>query len=266
MKVSWCVLSLLLIGCPSGDALEVDGEESGQRASSDASLPHSDDASGAIASDVPLVDGAGSGLEVSENSDMRGMRYCEILLVYMNEGAISAEVWGTQGLNDCPAEAWSALDSEAIQDEYSALLIKMNGPRYFLMNSAEVESLPEDEPRFYGALEMRRLATLELDSSFAGAAPFTPLRVLRNNSWVFNAGEEVYELSDPEGKHYVMQAYSQIVDANLSEADLPDLAPRVGLPEGWSYEARVLSEDLRVVAEGEATVVQDLLENTYQLR
>ena len=38
------------------------------------------------------------------------------------------------------------------------------------------------------------------------------------------------------------------------------------LPEGWSFEARILEEDLDLVADGEAVVIQDELENTYQRR
>ena len=60
-----------------------------------------------------------------------------------------------------------------------------------------------------------------------------------------------------------MQAYAQIVDASLTEADLPTLGQRLALPVGWSYSTRVLDAPLEVSTPGEAVVIQDELQNTY---
>jgi hypothetical protein len=62
-----------------------------------------------------------------------------------------------------------------------------------------------------------------------------------------------------------MQSYAQIVDTSLSERDLPGLGARLTLPEGWQYRARTLASPLVVRTPGEATVVQDELQNTYSL-
>ena len=40
-----------------------------------------------------------------------------------------------------------------------------------------------------------------------------------------------------------MQTWSQVVDPNLTRADLPKLADRLKLPDGWSYRPQVLTED-----------------------
>ena len=61
-----------------------------------------------------------------------------------------------------------------------------------------------------------------------------------------------------------MQAWSQIVDPDLSYEELPDLRPRVGLPEGWKYRTRTLDENLVLRANGQATIIQDVLKDTYQ--
>ncbi|MCW9016437.1 MAG: haloalkane dehalogenase, partial [Kangiellaceae bacterium] len=45
----------------------------------------------------------------------KGDRYCEILLAKLKFFAIEAEVWGTPGLNYCPADSWDALDAKAIK-------------------------------------------------------------------------------------------------------------------------------------------------------
>ena len=206
---------------------------------------------------------------------IRGMyRYCEILLFLEGDDGPTAEVWGTQGVNFCPAEVWDAIDPEAVRAKYGAVGIKMNGPRHFVVDLASGAQLPEADRRAYGDLDMQQLATLRLDrlpgfsadGSQLPSAGYLPITVLRTNTWHFYAGSEIYELTDPDGVQYVMQAYSQIVDPDLSEEDLASLGQRLELPEGWSFEARILEEDLDQVADGEAVVIQDELENTYQRR
>jgi hypothetical protein len=38
--------------------------------------------------------------------DMRGVRYGEVLPVFLREDGLHAEVYGTQMLNDCPQHLW----------------------------------------------------------------------------------------------------------------------------------------------------------------
>jgi hypothetical protein len=63
-----------------------------------------------------------------------------------------------------------------------------------------------------------------------------------------------------------MQAMSQIVDPDLSLADLPDLGSRLALLDGWTYQVTRRITDLVLEIEGEAIVIQDELQNTYQRR
>jgi hypothetical protein len=196
--------------------------------------------------------------------NLRGTRYCEILTV-LNEGGFRADVYGTQGLNECPAEQWEELDPEAIQAELGALAIVMNGPRYWLIDALTAFS-EIGESRFFGELEMRRIASVALSPGDLSQDPYTERSVVRDTEFTFDVGSEVYELIAPNGKVYVMQSYAQIVDETLDEDALPTLGETLQLPEGWTYQARVLERDLVVVdQDGIATVVQDELQNTYQL-
>ena len=77
-------------------------------------------------------------------------------------------------------------------------------------------------------------------------APYTANQVHRHTVFTFDAGEEVYELHDPALRRWVMQTWSQIVDPNLSRADLPGLGERLELPEGWTYQTRTLTSPLRI--------------------
>ncbi|MGK0362617.1 MAG: hypothetical protein ACI9U2_004938 [Bradymonadia bacterium] len=223
-------------------------DDADNAASIDATAPDADTDMGDPEAPLPLT---------------RGSRYCEVLLVRMGRGILTAEAWGTQGLSDCPAADWEALDADVIKAETGASLVKLNGPRYWLPNMT-TEVAPAADRRLFGQLEMRLLATLELDPNARGQTHYIERTARRTSDFTFDAGERVYDLTAPNGSVYVMQAYAQIVDATLTEPDLTDLGARLALPEGWGYSTRVLDEALVAIADGEAIVVLDELENAYQ--
>jgi hypothetical protein len=197
-------------------------------------------------------------------TDLSGKRYGEVLLVTPGEAGPQAAVYNSFPLNECPAELWSALDPQAIAAENGAATALLNGPRYWLMNDIEKQPQGPQVTKTFGGIEMIQQATVLLSSM--NPAPYTVNKVSRNTVFVFNAGEEVYELIDPDGRRWVMQTWSQIADPNLSRADLPGLASRLDLPPGWSYQPRVLTSELRVDTRTQAAhVLQDNLTNSYSL-
>jgi hypothetical protein len=198
--------------------------------------------------------------------DMRGVRYGEVLAVFERDGSFEAEVYGTQMLNDCPAELWDALDPAAITEQLGALMVKLNGPRYWVLDGLGTKVAPV-EPIFveFGGLMTRRIALLDL-GTMPKQIPYTIRHVDRGALFFFDAGKPVYELVDPDGVAYVMQAYCDAVDATMDEASLPSLGDRLALPEGWTYRTRILDEELVVDTTGTvATVIQDEFENSYTL-
>ena len=99
-----------------------------------------------------------------------------------------------------------------------------------------------------------------------GSKSYREHHVNRGAIWYFDAGSRVHELTSPDAKTYVMQAYCTGVDESLTEASLDGLGARLQLPLGWSYGSRVLDTELVVDnTERVATVIQDELENTYTL-
>lgn len=129
-----------------------------------------------------------------------------------------------------------------------------------------IEKAPQGPPviKSFGGIEMLQQATVLLSSM--NPAPYTVNQVSRNTVFIFNAGEEIYELRDPEGQRWVMQTWSQVVDPNLSRADLPKLADRLNLPSGWSYQPNRLTDELRIDTTARAArVLQDDLANSYSL-
>jgi hypothetical protein len=201
---------------------------------------------------------------VAVSAGVFGKRYGEVLLVRTTEAGLEATVYNTFPLNDCPAELWERLDPVAIAADDGALAAILNGPRYWLMSSidkAAGEPMPQTT---FGGLEMMRQATVPLSSM--NPAPYQENKVNRKAVFTFDAGREVYELVDPKGRRWIMQAYSQTVDPALSLADLPGLAARLSPPPGWTYAAHTPEAAVVVDTTGhDASVTQDELANTYSL-
>ncbi|MFZ4518204.1 MAG: hypothetical protein ACOYOP_07440 [Microthrixaceae bacterium] len=199
-------------------------------------------------------------------TDQRGVRYGEVLAVYARGGGLQAEVWGTQMLNDCPAELWGRLEADSLARELDALMVKLNGPRHWMIDGLGRKVAPvEPVLRDFEGLTMRRIAVLDLGDRPA-AVPYTERHVDRGAIFFFDADKPVHALVDPEGTAYVMQAYCLAVDPTLTEAALAGLGDRLALPDGWSFRTRVLDEELVVdTTDTVATVLQDELENTYTL-
>jgi len=197
---------------------------------------------------------------------MRGVRYGEVLAMFLRDTGLEAEVYGTQMLNDCPQELWETLDADAIAKDMGAVFVKLNGPRYWLLDGlgskvAVVDPVFKD----FNGIQMRRIATIPIGADFA-TGPYTIRNVNRGAVFFFDAGKTVYELVDPEGQAFVMQARCVGVDASITEQSLAILGDRLALPEGWSYRTRILESELVVdTSETLATVVQDEFENTYTL-
>ena len=197
---------------------------------------------------------------------MRGVRYGEVLAVFLRDAGLEAEVYGTQMLNDCPQELWETLDADAIAKDMGAVFVKLNGPRYWLLDGlgskvAVIDPVFKD----FNGIQMRRIATIPLGADFA-AGPYVARSVNRGAVFFFDAGKTVYELVDPDGRPFVLQARCVGVDPGMTEESLATLGDRLSLPEGWSYRTRVLDSELVIDTSATlATVVQDEFENTYTL-
>ena len=144
-------------------------------------------------------------------------------------------------------------------------LVVLNGPRHFLMDSVTADAGPRallprpaaaqgrDDPDPHGRRPGRR-------------RPTPTATIERDNTWRWKRGRMVFELVAPGGDVYVMQAYSQILDPSLTLGKLRTLGRRLDLPPGWRYRTRRLRSAARARrATATATIVQDELQNTYQL-
>jgi hypothetical protein len=171
-------------------------------------------------------------------------------------------------LNDCPAELWDTLVADEIAKDLEAFTVKLNGPRHWMLDGLGTK-VNAVEPIFrdFNGLQMRRIAVIRFEPGDTPATvPYTDRYVDRGAQFFFDEGSVVYELVNPEGKAYVLQAYCIGVDATINQDNLATLGERLSMPEGWSYRSRILDEELVVDTTGQmATVIQDEFENTYTL-
>lgn len=239
---------------------------SGSSAPPATTAPAAGDAS-AAATASPGGDPTDGGVRL-DVGDQLTERYCEVLTVTTTDDGVQAQVWGSQALNDCPQEGIDAIDPEAAAAQAGADLAIVNGPRFWTLDAIVANELAgSGEVQTFGGVEMRSIAIVELNPEASARTPYTETSVVRDTEFVFDPGTEVYELTGPDGSTYVMQSYTVEVDPALTAADLPGLGDRLQLPEGWAFSTRVLVEELAVEdLDGIATVIQDELHNTYQLR
>jgi hypothetical protein len=201
--------------------------------------------------------------KVRHSGGLHDARYCEILELNGTPPKAKVTVWNTIGLNKCPDAKWRSFDAAALARERGDTFVVLNGPRHFLMDAAT--GATGGVHSFHG-LRMRKVATIAIHSAAELAqTPYTDRTISRTNTWSWHKGRTLFELVAPGGDTYVMQSYAQIKDPKLTLAKLRALRSRLTLPPGWHYRARTLRRPLVLSAKGSATILQDELQNTYQL-
>jgi hypothetical protein len=205
-------------------------------------------------------------IDASKHPIARDARYCEIIPVVRSGFHLVATVYNTFGLNDCPAATWDKITEADMKKRFAgAIRVVLNGPRHFLMDTIVAGGdTAAGETIEAGGLALAQRASIDLDLFGLRNEPYRERTIARETSYVFKAGRPVFVLVRPDGSRYAMQAYAQTIDKTLSYGDLPALGARLKLPSGWHYETMVPTTDLVVGAQGEAIVVQDDLDDTYQ--
>jgi hypothetical protein len=227
---------------------------------------------GALAVGALLLAGCSSSGTATPSSSTAGhvdgvyaKRYCEVLLVNPSAaGGPSAQVYNSFPMTACAEAKWQALDATTLAKENKVPIAILNGPRYWAMDTISKVRVGKKVTTTFGGIPMDEEATVSIGDLAAARTPYVTHTVDRKASFTFDRGRRISELTGPDGATYVMQSWSQQMDPTLTAADLPGLAAKLDLPEGWTYATRTLSKPLVVQTTGKvAHVLMDSLGDSY---
>lgn len=167
----------------------------------------------------------------------RDMRFGEFVVIKSS----GIEVYNTAGLNDCPADLWNAMDPGKLAAQFGAEKVLLNGPQYYL---ADTVTLWLRETADFGGIKARFDAALNsnlLEKNMKVTEPYKVFKPEWKQKMVFAKGNPVYELIDPDGNNYVLQARKE----NVQMQSLATLDQEMkSLPKDWRFRTRILTEDL----------------------
>ncbi|NQX89747.1 MAG: hypothetical protein HRT77_13910 [Halioglobus sp.] len=101
---------------------------------------------------------------IDNRESLRDLRYCEIAFFFVAPEGVTSATYNSFELNDCSPADWAALNFKALGDGLGAVVALPNGPRRWLMDVAELGSSEDATRRFFGNLEFRLAANIQLDS------------------------------------------------------------------------------------------------------
>ena len=228
-------------------------------------MPLKSAATFALCAGLSLVSASGALAQTDAPKELRNLRYCELIVMKRDGISLQTTVYNTLGQNDCPEEAWESITASAAETQFDALKVVLNGPRYWVLDGILASgATAEGETVTVGGLGFTARAVLDLSLFDLRSKPYQERAVNRTTQWIYSAGKPMFLLQGPDGAKYAMQSYAQIVDKTQTYDDLANLADRLTLPAGWSFAVSVPDADMTYPAAGQAIVVQDDLDNTYQ--
>ena len=208
----------------------------------------------------------------------RGKAFYEIL--FMNRQANGSGIGyyynslgkDLEAPNDVMDARFRGLNADTLKKKYGSDGILFNGPRRLVANGITGMAWDNCKERVIATIPFRVLGIFEtpdLSKALSGKLPsYTVLTSKRSNTFIFNAGETVYELVTPEGAVYTMFSLSLKIDPKNTIENLPTLGKRLTLPAGWNFRARKLDKDMTLTSTADSnppnTIVLDQLEGNYQ--
>jgi hypothetical protein len=199
--------------------------------------------------------------------DARAYPHCDLFFLRGEPGKWQAMVYNTIGLSRCPPGQFDAIDVDALCAETSSDLVWKNSRRFWIMDRLTLA--PAGDAVAFGALAFNCVAQMPMPASFDPAKgqsglAYHPGHSRRTSTYEYLSGKPVFLLRSPDAVTWVMQTYTNLVDAGLSQATLPGLGQRLKLPAGWDFKVKTFERNLILDARGVAHIVSDDLENIYQ--
>jgi hypothetical protein len=198
----------------------------------------------------------------------RGLAQCELFLMKNEAGKLEALVYNTTGLNDCPPAKYDPMDAKVLAQKSQSDVVWKNPRRFWMMDHLTF-TIVGGEPRDFEGLSFNLVAKMQMPAGFdttkdQSAHAYSPMKIHRVTKYEYLAGRMVFMLRSPDQHTFVMQTYTNHVDRSLTEAELPNLAKRLKLAEGWQFKAKTIDRNLIINTTGLANIVPDDLANMYQ--
>lgn len=200
---------------------------------------------GIVAAGVTFPAFADEQMEQITLTDIRGMKFCEFVLVYKDH----VKIYNTSASNGCPADLFDSVDIAKLAEAHGATKAQLNGPKYWAMDE---QTIAMGETKTFAGIDARFAATLPLAAlgSGEGSTPYSPYVSAKTQSMVFEAGSPVYELVDSDGNVYALNAYG----AAVRDGDPANLADQLSLADGWSFRVDTPTDDLTIEGSSDAPV------------
>jgi len=197
----------------------------------------------------------------------RGLAQCELFLMKSEAGKLEALVYNTTGLNDCPPRKYDPMDAKVLAQKTKSDVVWKNPRRFWMMDHLTISLV--GEPRDFDGLPFNFVAKMQMPVGFdpkkdQSSQAYTPMKIHRVSKYEFLKGLPVFLLRSPDGHTWVMQTYTNHIDRSLTEAELPNLAQRLKLADGWQFKMKMLDRNLTITTNGLAHIVPDDLANMYQ--
>jgi hypothetical protein len=203
----------------------------------------------------------------------RNYPYCEFEVVTGGPVVgVTVQVYNTSGQERCLPGTLDRIDAEALAKKVGARAVVKNPTRYWLPD--RLWSYDAGEVFDFDGVKATWMASLKVDPAKMKREhdqPFPSYQegvVTRHSKYDWLKGSQVYLLRSPDGKVWVMAAYTTLVDKALTLAELPNLGTKLKLPPSWKYEAKTLDRDFTLMPPAStgylAHAVADDLQNVYQ--
>ena len=199
-------------------------------------------------------------------SNLRGHRYCQITTIKRVGFNLKAEIYSTINQNKCPEKIWKKIEPQIIKKEMDLIKVRLNGPRFFLVDSIKKNNIKSSELKSFNGLMMKKSLVLKIgfkDLVSGQKKNYVPRKIKNNSLLQFNLGSEVYELIDPKNNIFIMQSFSNQINNGISLENISQIGKILNLPPKWKFRTRILKKDLLIGAKKGLTIIQDEYKNTY---
>lgn len=196
----------------------------------------------------------------------RGVPFCGCAVIIGTGRNARCRMHATTGISSVTPETPDMIDTKRLAQELGADMCAVNRGRIWTVDELEFQGGYIVDFHGVRMTWVGEMIAKDLFEQFHNA--YLPSLIQRYTNWIYHAGKPVHLLREPGGPVWVMQEYTKSVDPSLDIDNLDQLGSKLkNLPEGWTFETKILTEDLSLDtmrSDGWASILRDELGCTYQ--